>query len=73
MSAVGMIDGVIELWDLDVLDPVEPTCTLEVEKKHMESITSLSLNKQIVNLLASGSADKSIALWDINTNKRLQK
>jgi len=67
---VGLVSSVIELWDLDVLDPVEPMTTLPVF--HKESITSLALNKNLVQVLASSSADKTVAIWNLDENKIVQ-
>ncbi|KAL4780825.1 WD40-repeat-containing domain protein [Aspergillus varians] len=36
---------------------------------HVDSILALSANRQHRNLLASGSADRTVKLWDLNTAK----
>ena len=39
------------------------------EDFHVDAVISLAANRQHRNLLASGSADKTIKLWDLNTAK----
>jgi periodic tryptophan protein 1 len=88
--AVGMFTPGIEVWNLDVLDALEPICVLggedysvnEVNKKkkkkkshdqqpllvegsHTDAVMSLSWNSCHRNVIASGSADKTIKLWNI--------
>ncbi|KAH3759093.1 G-protein beta WD-40 repeat [Pelomyxa schiedti] len=84
----------IELWALDVIDPLQPLATLggpvggtegkkSVKKKikgkkkktskvelvpgsHSDAVLSLSWNAHQKNLLLSGSADKTVKLWDLD-------
>ncbi|KAG5439860.1 hypothetical protein PCANB_000142 [Pneumocystis canis] len=77
--AIGTLDPDIEIWDLDVIDPLYPSAILGNLKKkrkksksvnskyHVDSILSLSINKLHKNILASGSADTSIKLWDLKS------
>lgn len=94
LVAVGMLEeNNIEIWDLDVLDPVYPYLILEgvsevaKDKKkkkkkgkpttelkdstklkgHSGSVLCLDWNKSHSNLLASGSADCTVKLWDLTT------
>lgn len=60
--AVGSFEKQIEIWNLDVLDLVYPTVTLN---GHNDAVMSLSWNRQGRNFLASGSADNSVLLWDL--------
>jgi periodic tryptophan protein 1 len=60
--AVGSFEKQIEIWNLDVLDLVYPTVTLN---GHDDAVMSLSWNRQGRNFLASGSADNSVLLWDL--------
>ncbi|KAK5171972.1 rRNA-processing protein [Saxophila tyrrhenica] len=55
--------------------PSEPVTKKKKKKKskkandsyHVDSVLALAANRQHSNLLASGSADKTIKLWDLNT------
>lgn len=85
--AVGMFTPGIEVWNLDVLDALEPICVLGgedysinssikkkkkyyeqprlVEGSHTDAVMSLSWNACHRNVIASGSADKTVKLWNI--------
>lgn len=98
--AVGTFSPGIEVWNLDVLDALEPMCILGGEdtsaadnlmreniirassgkrmsnKKaksggglrvgsHTDAVMTLSWNKVHRQLIASGSADKTVKVWDI--------
>ncbi|MEW5302848.1 MAG: hypothetical protein WDW36_005591 [Sanguina aurantia] len=91
LCAVGTMDPGIEIWDLDVLDAVEPVACLggfskagaESEKKkkslkkkkskspallegsHKDAVMTLSWNSEYRNVLASGSADTTVKVWDL--------
>jgi len=103
MVAIGSMEPGIEIWDLDVVDQVEPAATLggvdaaalaglsrEEKKKlrkraakkgkkgggaaaqqplrpgsHSGPVLGLSWNSQYRNVLASGSADATVKVWDI--------
>ena len=115
--AVGTMYPGIEIWDLDVIDAVEPVATLggyedddirggggsededeedaprkggkkaskkagkkkasrERKKKpalktdgHSDAVLGLSWNAQYRNVLASASADHTVRVWDISTQK----
>ena len=95
--AVGSFNPAIEIWNLDVLDPLEPTAVLGGEadtaelrgkqgkrgKKgekgrqgpalkdgsHGDAVMSLSWNKVYRQALASGSADMTVKIWDVTTQK----
>ncbi|KAG5439324.1 hypothetical protein PCK2_000860 [Pneumocystis canis] len=74
----------IEIWDLDVIDPLYPSVILGNMKKkkkksksvnseyHTDSILSLSINKFHKNILASGSADTSIKLWNLESCSEIE-
>lgn len=105
--AVASYEPGIELWDLDVVDAVEPVATLggadyaaardlQVEdipfsggkKKskgksknkgapevavrpgsHEDAVLGLSWNRLVRNVLASGSADETVKVWDVTTQQ----
>jgi periodic tryptophan protein 1 len=115
--AVGTFQPCIEIWNLDVMDPLEPSATLggesitekpvqgvqgggssskkkkkknkaakkgdddddeedeeeeEVEflpGSHEDAVMCLSWNKQYRNILASGSADHTVKVWDVTTQQ----
>eukprot|EP00878_Enallax_costatus_P018464 GHUV01019436.1.p1 GENE.GHUV01019436.1~~GHUV01019436.1.p1 ORF type:complete len:481 (+),score=199.55 GHUV01019436.1:276-1718(+) len=113
MVAVGSMDPGIEIWDLDVAEQVEPTCTLggidaaaqqaaveaaqsaagassksakkkakqklkkkaaEMDKQlkpgsHSDAVLGLSWNREYRNVLASCSADKTVKVWDVVSQK----
>ncbi|CEL06172.1 rRNA processing protein Pwp1 [Aspergillus pseudodeflectus] len=39
------------------------------DEYHVDSVLALAANRQHRNLLASGSADRTVKLWDLNTTK----
>ncbi|KAK7386053.1 hypothetical protein VNO78_32123 [Psophocarpus tetragonolobus] len=79
--AVGSMEPSIEIWDLDVIDEVQPCVVLggfeEKKKKgkkksgkhkedsHTDSVLGLAWNKEYRNILASASADKRVKIWDV--------
>lgn len=83
--AVGSMEPSIEIWNLDVIDEVEPSLVLggvtEKKKKgkkksikykegsHTDSVLGLAWNKEFRNILASASADKQVKIWDVATGK----
>ncbi|TKY57501.1 WD repeat-containing protein [Spatholobus suberectus] len=83
--AVGSMEPSIEIWDLDVIDEVQPCVVLggfeEKKKKgkkksirykddsHTDSVLGLAWNKEYRNILASASADKRVKIWDVVAGK----
>ncbi|KAI3472797.1 hypothetical protein Pfo_031126 [Paulownia fortunei] len=81
--AVGSMEPAIEIWDIDIMDEVQPSATLGgiIEKKkkgkkrsvkykdgsHTDSVLGLAWNKEYRNILASASADKLVKIWDVAT------
>ncbi|RZC88762.1 hypothetical protein C5167_031136 [Papaver somniferum] len=77
--AVGTLDLAIEIWDLNLIDEIQPFLALGgVAKKrkktakykkgvsHTDSVLGLDWNKKL-KYLASASADKSVKVWDFET------
>ncbi|PIK51792.1 hypothetical protein BSL78_11316 [Apostichopus japonicus] len=84
--AVGYFTPNIDIWDLNVVDSLEPAFSLGQKKKmkkkskkvkskptegHTDAVLDLSWNHNVCNILASSSADNSVALWDMESQKML--
>ncbi|KAL8572208.1 hypothetical protein ACOMHN_049384 [Nucella lapillus] len=81
--ALGTMDPVIEILDLDIMESVGPMLTLgsqpEKSKKkgkkkesgtgHSQAVLDLSWNPNARHVLASASADTTVALWDLTEGK----
>ncbi|KAI3855342.1 hypothetical protein MKW92_001806 [Papaver armeniacum] len=79
--AVGTMEPAIEIWDLDLIDELQPCLVLGgvakkkkkgkkkgidyLEGSHTDSVLGLDWNKKEKKYLASASADNSVKIWDI--------
>ena len=70
----------VEIWDLDVVDALEPVCQLGGKRNkktkkptgHTSSVLGLSWNCLNRNVLASASADGTVKIWDMEQGKCVQ-
>jgi len=91
LLAVGTMKPQISIWDLDIVNAIEPVMKLGKSSKsqrnggrnrraanqqsgvgkisHTDAVLSLDWNQNSQHILASGSADCSIILWDIEEAK----
>nr|UUJ75346.1 WD40 transcription factor [Juglans regia] len=83
--AIGSMEPSIEIWDLDIIDEVQPCVVLGgiAEKKgkgkktsikykkdsHKGPVLGLAWNKEYRNILASASGDKRVKIWDVAAGK----
>ncbi|KAG8288320.1 rRNA-processing protein [Homalodisca vitripennis] len=75
LLAMGGMSPEILVWDLDVTNTLEPLLQLgefsETKKYqhrnhgHTDAVLDLSWNCQLPHILASGSVDRSVLLWDL--------
>lgn len=76
LAVLGTFLSDIEIWNLDILDNVEPALLLQGngaehmgggnKDGHEGAIISLSVNQERKNILASGSADSTVKIWDMS-------
>lgn len=81
--AMGTMEPTIDIWDMDIVDNLQPAFTLgqeSVQKKkkkrgtvggHTDAVLDLSWNCNQRNVLASASADFTVGLWDLNQGTML--
>lgn len=72
--AVGMMEPIIEIYNLDIMNLMDPSYKLGQKRNrrkgrlqvgHTGAVLSLAWNREFDHVLASGSDDKSIILWDL--------
>eukprot|EP01056_Protomagalhaensia_sp_Gyna25_P004891 Protomagalhaensia_sp_Gyna_25__4890@NODE_516_length_3230_cov_83_832654_g405_i0_p2_GENE_NODE_516_length_3230_cov_83_832654_g405_i0NODE_516_length_3230_cov_83_832654_g405_i0_p2_ORF_typecomplete_len362_score66_18ANAPC4_WD40/PF12894_7/1_9e12ANAPC4_WD40/PF12894_7/0_21ANAPC4_WD40/PF12894_7/22WD40/PF00400_32/9_9e02WD40/PF00400_32/7_2e06WD40/PF00400_32/0_0045WD40/PF00400_32/66WD40/PF00400_32/3_4e03Nup160/PF11715_8/5_8e05WD40_like/PF17005_5/0_0021WD40_like/PF17005_5/3_9e02PALB2_WD40/PF16756_5/0_0052PALB2_ len=75
LLAVASSSPVIEIWNNDMVDSVEPIDYLgkDDKRRHKDAVTCLRMNSILQNVLASCSADKSIRLWDLERGEMADK
>ncbi|GIX65687.1 WD domain, G-beta repeat containing protein [Babesia caballi] len=71
LVAAGTYESQIDLWDMRQIDRLDPVMTLGSKKKsqkesHKDAVQCLSNSAHVVQLMASGSADKTVKVWDLN-------
>lgn len=75
-AAVGLYNNNIEIWDLDTLDVLAPAATLpgkagvkpnkSKKRGHVGPVLAVHCCPAKPSVLASGSADNTVRLWDLN-------
>ncbi|KAF7386330.1 hypothetical protein HZH68_013462 [Vespula germanica] len=82
LCAIGSMTPIIEVWDLDLIDCLEPVFKLgrkpSKKKKltrigHKDAVLDLAWNKNYTHILASGSVDQTVLLWDLENGKPATK
>lgn len=68
LAAAGYMSPEICLWDLDVIDVLEPYETLT---GHKDAVIDICWHQDIKNIIASGSADKHVRLWNLDECKSI--
>lgn len=77
--AIGTMEPTIDIWDLDLVDSLEPLATLGAKSRkkrkkkgcggHGAAVLDLSWNPLARHVLASASADHTVALWDLTEGR----
>ena len=81
-ALVGSFTPGIEIWNLDIMDAIEPEIILglntesknKIQKNiseelyHTDAVMSICLNSANTNYVASSGADKKVLIWDLNSS-----
>ncbi|XP_072762415.1 periodic tryptophan protein 1 homolog [Anoplolepis gracilipes] len=82
LCAIGNMTPIIEVWDLDLIDCLEPAyklgCKPNKKKKqrrvgHRDAVLDVAWNQNYTHVLASGSVDETVLLWDLENCKPVTK
>ncbi|XP_020286364.1 periodic tryptophan protein 1 homolog isoform X2 [Pseudomyrmex gracilis] len=82
LCAVGYMTPIIEVWDLDIMNCLEPAyklgCRPSKKKKqkrvgHKDAVLDIAWNQNYTHILASGSVDETVLLWDLENCKPATK
>lgn len=82
LCAIGNMTPIIEVWDLDLIDCLEPAYKLgrKPSKKknlkrigHKDAVLDLAWNENFSHVLASGSVDQTVLLWDLENGTPVNK
>ncbi|XP_012288253.1 periodic tryptophan protein 1 homolog [Orussus abietinus] len=82
LCAIGSMSPIIDVWDLDLIDCLEPAFKLgrKANKKkkikhigHKDAVLDIAWNTNYPHVLASGSADETTLLWDLENGTPVTK
>ncbi|KAK1932679.1 WD domain, G-beta repeat containing protein [Babesia divergens] len=71
LVAAGTYESHIDIWNMRDIDRLEPTITLGAGNRsqsngHKDAVQCLSSSPHVAQLMASGSADSTAKVWDLN-------
>uniref|UniRef100_A0A1B0D6I7 Uncharacterized protein n=1 Tax=Phlebotomus papatasi TaxID=29031 RepID=A0A1B0D6I7_PHLPP len=78
LCAIGTMEPIITVWDLDIRDSLEPIYKLgskgnrkknEPKYGHRDAVLDLAWNQAFPHVLASASVDQTCILWDLDTGQ----
>ncbi len=68
-SLIGSVSDDITLQILDIRSPTTTSAAVKAERGHGDAINALAFNPASEYLVATGSADRTIGLWDLRSLK----